>query len=164
MKKQIILLSMLLMGAATLFSQTSDDDLRIFQQYFGSEKMGLTKEYMKLTHVQDSLFWPIYEKYENERLALGRQRLSLVEEYLSSVQEGSGAKAQEMVNKGVAIEINFKNLQKKYFTEMSKKIGPIKAAQFYQLENYLNNVINLSIQESIPFIGELEQKHENIKK
>lgn len=39
---------------------------------------------------------------------------------------------------------------------MSKKIGPVKAAQFYQFENYLNNVINLSIQESIPFVGELE--------
>jgi hypothetical protein len=42
---------------------------------------------------------------------------------------------------------------------MTKKIGPVKAAQFYQFENYINNVINLIIQENIPFVGQMEQKH-----
>jgi hypothetical protein len=83
----------------------------------------------------------------------------MVDEYMKSIENISEAKATEMVDKGVALEIKFKNLQKKYFTEMAKKIGPVKAAQFYQFENYINNVINLSIQESIPFVGELEQKH-----
>jgi hypothetical protein len=64
-----------------------------------------------------------------------------------------------MVSNGVDLEIKFKKLQKKYFTELSKKIGPVKAGQFYQFENYINNLINLSIQQSIPFVGEFQQKY-----
>jgi hypothetical protein len=46
---------------------------------------------------------------------------------------------------------------------MSKTIGSVKAAQFYQMESYINNVINLGIQENIPFVGELEQMHNKKK-
>jgi hypothetical protein len=164
MKKQIIALAILFIGALNLTAQTSQGDIQLVQQYFGTQKLALIKDYMKLTPHQDSAFWPIYTKYENERQSLGKQRIAMVEAYVKSVQDISEAKATEMVNKGVALEISFKNLQKRYFTEMTKKIGSVKAAQFYQLENYLNNIINLSIQEEIPFVGDLEQKHSQVTK
>jgi len=121
--------------------------------------MSLLKEYMKLTPAQDSVFWPVYNKYENERLDLGKQRFALLDDYIKNVKDITEAKANEVVNKGVALDINFKNLQKRYFAEMAKKIGMVKAAQFYQFENYINNVININIQEQIPGIGDMEQKH-----
>jgi hypothetical protein len=40
--------------------------------------------------------------------------------------------------------------------KIEKKVGVKQAAQFYQIENYLNNAINTSIAEEIPFIGELD--------
>ncbi|MCX6246006.1 MAG: hypothetical protein NTU98_15035 [Bacteroidetes bacterium] len=159
MKKQIFALAILLISSVALFSQTSQGDIQIIQKYFGVQKATLLKEYMMFTPHQDSAFWPVYNKYENERLALGSQRVAMIDEYMKAIENITEAKATEMVDKGVALEIKFKNLQKKYFTEMAKKIGPVKAAQFYQFENYINNVINLTIQESIPFVGELEQKH-----
>jgi hypothetical protein len=159
MKKQIAIFAILLFSASALFSQVSQGDIQIVQKYFGVEKAALLKEYMAFTPKQDSAFWPVYNKYENERLALGSQRIALIDEYMKNVQNIDEAKATAMVDKGVALEIKFKNLQKKYFSELTKKIGSVKAAQFYQFENYINNIINLNIQENIPFVGELEQKH-----
>jgi hypothetical protein len=164
MKKAFILISFMIIGSTSLFAQVTQGDIQIFQKYFGTEKASLVKEYMELTPQQDSAFWPVYNKYENERLALGQLRLTLVNEYLKHVKNITEQGAVAMVDKGVAMEMKFKNLQKKYFGEMSKKIGPVKAAQFYQLENYINNVINLTIQENIPFVGDLEQKHAAITK
>lgn len=146
-----------------LSAQVSKGDVELVQKYFGVEKAALLKDYMKLTPAQDSLFWPVYNKYESERAAYGQERIGLVDAYLKNVSNITEEKAKNMVDKGVEMEKKFKDLQKKYFNEMSKKIGPVKAAQFYQFENYLNNVINLSIQENIPFIGELEQKHSSKK-
>jgi hypothetical protein len=159
MKKQIFAFVVFLFGAVSLFSQVSQGDIQLVQKYFGADKAALVKEYMAFTPKQDSAFWPVYNKYENERLALGAERITLVDAYLKHVQDITDENATAMVDKGVALEIKFKNLQKKYFTELAKKIGSVKAAQFYQFENYINNIINLSIQESIPFVGELEQKH-----
>ena len=45
-------------------------------------------------------------------------------------------------------------LQHTYFKRMSKEIGVSKAAQFMQLESYINAVIQESIYAQIPFIGE----------
>jgi len=159
MKKQVLIIAVLLFGSFSLFSQASKGDVEVMQKLFGVEKAALVKEYMALTPQQDSAFWPIYNKYETERLALGTRRVELIDEYLKNVQEVNVDKAKEMVSNGVDLDIKFKKLQKKYFTELSKKIGPVKAGQFYQFENYINNLINLSIQQSIPFVGEFEQKY-----
>lgn len=160
MKKQLTLIALFLLVSSALFSQVSQGDIQLVQKYFGTEKVALLKEYMELSPKQDSAFWPIFNKYENERQVLGAQRIALIDEYMKKISNIDEAGATGLVDRACNMEIDFKKLQKKYFTEMSKKIGPVKAAQFYQIENYLNNIINLSIQENIPFVGELEQKHD----
>jgi hypothetical protein len=160
MKKFTLLFGAIMLLSAGIFAQTSEGDIQMVQKYFGVEKMALVRDYMKLTPKQDSLFWKDYNAYETERMAMGKRRIQLTDDYMKAVENTTEAKATELVDRSVANEIGFKNLQKKYFTKMTKTIGPVKAAQFYQLENYLNNIINLMIQENIPFIGEMEQKHD----
>lgn len=164
MKKQSLFLLVLLLSSVTMFAQVSKGDVQIMQDYFGAEKTILIKEYMEFSPQQDSLFWPIYHNYEQARLELGKERIANVDAYVKNVVNVSEDKASELVNKSCDLEMQFKKLQKKYFKTFSKKIGAVKAAQFYQFENYLNNVINLSIQESLPFVGELEQRNSDIPK
>ena len=145
--------------SVSAFSQISLADVQVIQQIFGAEKIILVKEYMKFNQDQDKAFWPIYNEYEAERQELGKEKVALYEDYLNHIQDVSPEKATELVNKSIKITTSFKKLQKKYFNKMSKEIGAVKAAQFMQLENYLNNIINLSIQENIPFVGDLNQKY-----
>lgn len=154
-----IVLFFLLTGSLNLFSQISQGDITIAQQIYGIEKAALVQEYMAFTPHQDSVFWPIYENYERERQEICKQRISLVEEYLNNIEDITADKATELVSKSTKLEISFKKLQKKYNKQISKKIGSVKASQFYQFENYLNNVINITIQENIPFVGSLHQKY-----
>jgi len=162
MTKQILILALFLPISGTLFSQVSQGDIAMVQQYFGAEKTAMLNEYMKFTPQQDSAFWNIYSTYEIERQALGEQRIKLTDEYMNTISDITQEQATKLVEKACELEINFKNLQRRYFHEMAKKIGPVKAAQFYQFETYMNNVVNLMIQDNIPFVGELEQKHADI--
>jgi hypothetical protein len=146
-----------------LFAQVSQGDVKLIQQYFGTEKVALLKDYMKFTPKQDSAFWGVYDGYEKERQELGKQKFTMIDEYMKNVKDITEAKANEMVDKSLNLALNFKNLQKKYFPKFVKAIGAVKAAQFYQFENYLENVININIQENIPFVGQLEQKHANLQ-
>ena len=163
MKKAILLFSAFMLFSVFTFAQVKEGDIQLVQQYFGAEKTLLVKEYMNLTPAQDSLFWKDYNAYETARQELGKRRIQLVDKYAKSITSLDATKADEMINEANAIDISFKKLQKQYYKKMSKTIGAVKAAQFYQLEGYLNNVINLSIQESIPFVGELEQMHDKKK-
>jgi hypothetical protein len=56
---------------------------------------------------------------------------------------------------------NYSKMQGKYYKKMSKLVGGLNASRFFQLEDYLENNIRLAIQESIPFIGELDKTRKN---
>lgn len=156
MKKITLIFSALLLFSLYSNSQILESDIKFVQDVFGMEKTAMVKQYMNLTPQQDSLFYPDYNAYETARLELGKRRIRLVETYANSILTLSPEKASEMVKEEATITLAFKKLQKTYYKKMSKSIGEVKAAQFYQFENYLNNVINLAIQENIPFVGELD--------
>jgi hypothetical protein len=157
MKKITLLFSAFLLMSVYSFAQVQEGDIKFFQQLFGMEKVALVKEYMDLTPQQDSVFWKDYNAYESDRLELGKRRIKLIDNYARNYSTLDDAKATEMINEANAIDVEFKKLQKAYYKKMTKTIGAMKAAQFYQFESYLNNAINITIQENIPFVGELDK-------
>ena len=157
MKKITLMFSAFMFLSVFAMAQIQDGDIKMLQQYYGTEKMAIVKDYMDLTPAQDSVFWDDYNAYETARLELGKRRIMLIDKYAKDLMSLTADNATEMVNEANAIDVEFKKLQKTYFKKMSKKIGVVKAAQFYQFEAYINNAINISIQESIPFVGELQK-------
>lgn len=156
--KKLTLMIVALMGLSLLTSgQIQEGDINLFQKMFGAEKTALVKQYMKLTPQQDSVFWDVYNSYETARQDLGKRRIMLIDNYAKNFMSLTDDKTSDLINEANAIETEFKKLQKTYFKKMTKSIGTLKAAQFYQFESYLNNAINISIQENIPFVGELEK-------
>jgi hypothetical protein len=64
----------------------------------------------------------------------------------------------ELFKKTSVVKKSFAKLQKTYFNKMKKEVGVNKAAQFWQLENYFNAMIQAGIYSQLPFIGELDGK------
>jgi hypothetical protein len=159
MKKIALLLIAGFFFSVYTFAQVQEGDIRIVQQYFGMEKAALVNDYMELTPKQDSAFWPVYNEYEAERMELGKRRIVLVDDYVNNLRNLTDAKASELVKEANSIDVAFKKLQMTYNKKMTKAIGAVKAAQFYQFESYINNVINLGIANNIPFVGEMEKMH-----
>jgi hypothetical protein len=159
MKKIALLFSAFMLLSAVGFSQVQQGDIKLIQQYFGMEKASLVKDYMDLTLKQDSAFWPVYNAYEAERMELGKRRIVLINDYANSLTTLTDAKATELIKEANSIDVSFKKLQLTYNKKMTKAIGAVKAAQFYQFESYINNVINIGIANNIPFVGELEKMH-----
>jgi hypothetical protein len=159
MRKIALLLIASLCFSVYTFAQVQEGDIKLVQQYFGTGKTALVKEYLDLTPKQDSVFWKDYDAYETARLDIGKRRIQLIDDYAKNYTTLTDEKATDLINTANALEVEFKKLQKTYYKKMSKTIGALKAAQFYQFESYLNNVINIAIQENIPFVGEMEKMH-----
>jgi hypothetical protein len=156
MKHGLLVISFVLFAFAGM-AQTNKDDLQILQSTFGKEKAELVKAYMAIPAEQDAAFWSLYDKYEEERRAIGRNKASLIEEYAKAYESLDDKKATELWSKKFKIADDYSKMQKKYYDSFSKLIGGRKSAKFFQLEDYLENIIRLSIQESIPFIDELDK-------
>jgi len=155
--KKLVLAVSCLMFAFAVNAQVSKDDVQIIQATFGKEKAELVKAYMKIPVEQDAAFWSLYDKYEEERRASGREKLALIEEYAKAYETLDDKKAADLMNKKLKIADSYTKMQKKYYDLFAKQFGGRQAAKFFQLEDYLENIIRLGIQESIPFIDELDK-------
>jgi len=158
--KRIILAAILITFTFTAIAQVSHDDLTIIQSAYSKKKSDLVKDVMKLNAAQSKAFWPVYDKYEAKRVALSNQRVAVINEYLTTYDKLNDQQANALINRVFANDKSFTDLERTYYPNFASAVGAKNAAKFYQLENYLKLIVRLSVQDNIPFIGELDKtKH-----
>ena len=155
--KRVIILSAVLMLSTCMFAQSNKEDVDLIQSIFGKEKKEVVQAYMTIPEAQSAKFWALYDTYETARKKLGQERIKIIEEYATHYDKLDSKKASELVTKKFAWADKYTKFQQSYFTKFSAVIGGLQAAKFFQLEDYIENCIRLTIQEEIPFIGELEK-------
>ena len=152
--KYAILVFTLFVFSTNLRAQSIVDDVIIVQSLWGKEKRAIIGDYMGFNASQGETFWPAYFTYETARKELGRKRLAIMDEYVQNYETMGDKKATELVNRAAENTIAVQKLLQKTFKSMSKIIGPVQAAKFIQIENYLMQGIQLSMMENLPFLGE----------
>ncbi len=155
--KKIILIVTILFGSCIGFAQSNKEDVDMIQAEFGKQKKVLIQSAMTIPDAQTVAFWTEYDKYEDSRKVLGRERIKLIEDYANAYATIDDKQAGDLMARKLTWLDNYAKLQKKYFGSMSKIIGGKQASKFFQIEDYLENVLRISIQESIPFIDELHK-------
>jgi len=155
--KRVFILSAVCMLSTGMFAQSNKEDVDLIQSIFGKEKKELVQVYMTIPEAQSAKFWALYDQYETARKKLGQERIKLIEAYATNYEKLDSKKATELVTKKLAWADKYTKFQQLYFGKFSAVIGGLQAAKFIQLEDYIENCIRLSIQEEIPFIGELDK-------
>ena len=157
MRKIIIVLA-ILFAVNFGYSQSSfKEDVDVVQSIYGKSKSDLMKEYMNLSDSQAALFAKVYEKYEEERKALGQVKFQLINNYAANYATLTDQKADELAKGILKNNLDYEKLYTKTYSQAKKAIGAINAAKFMQIEVYLQTIIRGEILDSIPFIGELEK-------
>ena len=158
MKKLFFIALAMLMIAPMAKAQSNAEEVDFFQSIFGSEKKALVAKFINLDGVAKEAFWTNYDLYETERKALGKERIVLLEKYAEQydgmTDEQTDAIMAEMIKLGNA---NSKLIET-YYKKIKKTSGSKAAAQFYHLENYFLSAIRVSILESVPVIGEFDDR------
>lgn len=157
MKKSVLIYAFLLVVSFGSFAQSNKEDIDLVQSAYGKNKKELIQVYMTVPESQKAAFWTEYDKYENDRKAIGRERIALIEEYANNYATLDDKKAAELMSRKLSMLDSYNKLQKKYFGSMSKLIGGMQASKFFQLEDYLENNIRLMLQDNIPFIDEIDK-------
>ncbi len=154
--KKIILFALCGLFAVNYNAQTNTDEIALIQSAYGMEKKQIIVQFMKLTEAENAGFWKIYDEYEAERKELGKKRANNIIEYANNYGKLNDAKATELINSSIDVQMSLSKLMKKTFAKLSKVMSPVRAAQFIQLENYLETMVRMEISDDIPLIGELE--------
>ena len=145
----LIVLAAMFFGAN---AQSNKEDIDLIQSIFGKEKKAIVDAYMKISPDKAAAFWSLYDEFEAERKALGRERIQILDDYVNSMDNLTNDKASSLMNKAIANEAAMPKLYKKYYSKFSKATSAIDAAKFMQLEFYIQSLVRTRIQEEVPLI------------
>jgi hypothetical protein len=157
MKYLVIALSMTILTTAAS-AQSNKEDIAIIQNTYGKEKKEIVYEMLAIDSAGASPFWKLYDEFESERKALGRQRIALLEDYVNKYDALTPEQADKMVLASFKNNGDLDKVYEKYYKKAAKIIGPMSAAKWMQVEDYLRGVVKLTIQDQMPFVNDLKHK------
>jgi CRISPR/Cas system CSM-associated protein Csm2 small subunit len=156
--KKIIFLSVCMFFAIASMAQSNNDEIAIFQSIYGMGKQQLVSDHMKFTEAESARFWKIYDEYEVSRKEIGKKRAANILEYADNYQNLSSEKVTQLVNESLELNASFYKLLDKTFRKVSKEISPVRAAQFYQMEFFLEGIVRVKMADEIPLIQGIHEK------
>jgi len=157
--KRLLLFSFSTACFFSAFSQSNQEDIDMIQAMYGKEKKEIMADFIiPPDSAKKIAFWSLYDAYETERKALGKQRIALLEKYANDYNKTDDKSTDDIMKQTLALQKSTDGLIASYYEKIRKSVGAIQAGQFYQLESYLLSAIRVHILSNIPYIGELGRK------
>jgi hypothetical protein len=103
------------------------------------------------------VFWGVYHRYEKEKEQLEKNRLRLLGTYIEKYATLTNDDIMKIVKQSGENQRADLALRQKYFHIYSKKLDPMAAARFLQLDDIVGMVTRLAILGNLPLIGEVPQ-------
>jgi hypothetical protein len=157
MKKLLVLAVCLIGYISDSSAQSNKEDIDIIQSVYGKDKKTLVEAYMAIPQAKTTAFWKLYDEYEDKRKALGRKKITILEQYAENYDKLDNAKALQLAQSAISNNMEMDKLHATYLQKFGTVVGGKDAAKLFQLENYLNTMIKMELLDHIPFIGELDK-------
>jgi hypothetical protein len=116
------------------------------------QKAEMVGAVMQLSAADAAKFWPIYEEYDAELAKLNDLRVANIQDYVSSYDQMTDAKADELIQKALSYHKQRSELLAKYYERVKQALGGIEAARFVQVEDQLLLIIDLQIDSALPIV------------
>jgi Spy/CpxP family protein refolding chaperone len=157
---------MMLLSTCYLFSQatsqqpavsaptqnTTDQDIALLRNDLRSQKKQIVAANMNLTDKEAEKFWPLFEKYTNELMAINNKKYAALKEYVQSYDTLTDQQAEKLTRDALEVDQSVAELRQKYIPAFEKVISPKKTALFMQIDRRLVLLIDLQLSSSIPLV------------
>jgi hypothetical protein len=130
-------------------------DAEKLQYILSTERKQVFERNMNLNEEQSEVFWGVYHRYEKEKEQLEKNRLRLLGTYIEKYATLTNDDVMKIVKQSGENQRADLALRQKYFHIYSKKLDPMAAARFLQLDDIVGMVTRLAILGNLPLIGEV---------
>ena len=147
--KKIVFLVLAFVVTTTGISQTFQDEVKLMQSIYGMDKKDIVAEFIELNSGQEDAFWKLYDEYEVKRKEIGKKKFEIIWNYVNDYGEIKPEDAEMMMNESIPLRKRSDELVDTYYKKIKNKTDPVVAVQFYQIENYLSDLIRIKLLEEV---------------
>jgi hypothetical protein len=130
-------------------------DTEKLQYIVSTERKAVFERNMNLDEQQSEIFWGVYHRYEKEKEQLEARRLRLLGTYIEKYGSLTNDEVMKIAKQSGENQQADLALRQKYFQIYSKKLNPLTAARFMQLDDIVGMVTRLAILGNVPLIGDV---------
>jgi hypothetical protein len=140
----------------------SDQDLSLLRQDLRSKRKQLIAANLKLTDADATKFWPVYDQYVTEVIAINDKKFGLIQEYADNWGKLTNDQSLLFSRNWLDMDIATAQLRQKYVPIVAKVLDGKKTATFFQLDRRIATMMELQVSSQMPLVQ--EQREESSSK
>src|SRR5262249_33077606 len=135
-----------------------DQDLNLLRQGLRSKRKQLIAANLKLTDAEATKFWPVYDQYGAELIAINDKKFGLIQDYADNWVKLTNGQSLLFIRQWLDMDIAIAQLRQKYVPIVSKILDGKKTATFFQLDRRIAMMMELQVSSQMPLVQEQEQE------
>ena len=130
----------------------SKQDLDLLRKDLRAKRKELIAANLKLTETEAERFWPMYEQYIKELIAINDNKFALIQDYANNYQTMTSDQALLFIRQWLDFDIATNQLRQKYVPMVSKVLDGKKAATFFQLDRRIAMMMEIQVSSQMPLV------------
>jgi hypothetical protein len=151
---RIVVFAVISLLALPAVAQTASD-MQILAEKIKADKKLVVAANMQLTEEEAKGFWPVYESYQKDLVALNKRLVGVINSYADAYNKGAVADetAKKLLNNFLAVEEAELKLKRSYVPRLEKVLPGVKVARYMQIENKIRAVVGYEMAAQIPLVN-----------
>jgi len=134
-----------------------DQDLQLLRQDLRSQRKQLIAANLNLTDAEATKFWPVYDQYVVELIAINDKRFALIQDYADNWGKLTNEQSLLFIRQWLDMDIATAQLRQKYVPIVAKVLDGKKAATFFQLDRRIAMMLELQVSSQMPLVQQQTQ-------
>ena len=135
----------------------SDQDLNLLRKDLRSKRKQLIAANLNLTDTEAAKFWPVYDQYVTELIAINDKKFGIIQDYADNWGKMTNEQSLLFSRQWLDMDIQTAQLRQKYVPIVSKVLDGKKTATFFQLDRRIAMMIDLQVSSQMPLVQEQSQ-------
>ena len=132
----------------------SNQDLDLLRKDLRSKRKQLIAANLKLTDAEATKFWPVYDQYTTELIAINDKKFGLIQDYADNWGKLTNEQSLSFIRQWLDADIAIAQLRQKYVPIVSKVLDGRKSATFFQLDRRIAMMIEVQVSSQMPLVQE----------
>lgn len=125
-------------------------------ELFGRPTAAVMISALRINRSDEGAFMEAYQQFSEEKAPIAQARVALLRRYNEVFESLDEPMLHYLVKNLMKNDREYLDLQNRYYKRFAKVIGGNRAAMFFQVDNYLDQIVRIDLQRQLPFINTLE--------
>jgi len=129
-----------------------DQELNLLRKDLRSKRKQLIASNLKLTDTEAAKFWPVYDQYVTELIAINDKKFAVIQDYADNWGKLTSEQSLSFIRQWLDMDIATAQLRQKYVPIVSKVLDGKKTATFFQMDRRIAMMIELQVSSQMPLV------------